>query len=52
MVLAYVVSWALFSTTRLLAYELPLMGRSATAVRLLVSLPVPFAVAGLAALVL
>jgi hypothetical protein len=52
MALAYVVSWTLFSTTKVFAYELPLMGRSATATRLLVSLPVPFVVAGLATLVL
>lgn len=52
MALAYVVSWSLFSMTKLLAYELPLMGRSAMATRLLVSLPVPFVVAGLATLVL
>lgn len=52
MVLGYVVSWALFSTTKVLAYELPLMGRGMTVTRLLVSLPVPFVVAGLAALVL
>ncbi len=52
MAIAYVTSWTLFSLTKLLAYELPVMGRQAALGRLAVSLPVPFAVAALAALVL
>lgn len=49
--IAYVTAWALFSLTKLLAYELPLMGREATLVRLAVSWPVPLLVAGLGLLV-
>ncbi|KUP95066.1 hypothetical protein [Tritonibacter horizontis] len=49
---AYVTSWSLFSMTKIFAYELSFMGRSATLSRILVSLPVPFAVAALAALLL
>ena len=50
--MAYVTSWSLFSLTKIFAYELPFMGRGATAIRLLVSLPVPFAVAAMAQAVL
>lgn len=46
--IAYVTSWSLFSTTKIFAYELSFMGRQATLMRILVSLPVPFAIAGLA----
>lgn len=46
--IAYVTSWSLFSTMKIFAYELSFMGRQATVTRLLVSLPVPFVVAGLA----
>jgi hypothetical protein len=46
--IAYVTSWSLFSTTKIFAYELSFMGRHATLMRILVSLPVPFAIAGLA----
>lgn len=49
-VIAYVTSWSLFSSTKIFAYELSCMGRDATLKRILVSLPVPFAVAGLAAI--
>jgi len=49
-VVAYVTSWSLFSTTKIFAYEVPFMGWRATATRLLVSLPVPFAVAALVTL--
>lgn len=44
---AYVVSWSLFSTTKIFAYEVSFMGRQATIARLAVSLPVPFVVAAL-----
>lgn len=47
-IIAYVTSWSLFSTTKIFAYELSFMGRQATLMRILVSLPVPFAIAGLA----
>lgn len=46
--IAYVTAWSLFSTTKIFAYELSFMGRQATVRRLLVSLPVPFFVTGLA----
>jgi uncharacterized membrane protein YraQ (UPF0718 family) len=44
--IAFVTSWSLFSTTKIFAYELSFMGRDATMLRLLVSLPVPFVVGG------
>lgn len=50
-VIAYVTSWSLFSATRLLAYELPVMGRAPTWWRLAVSLPVPLIVGAGAALI-
>ena len=43
-VMAYVTSWAAFSLTKVLAYELPIMGTSTTARRLALSLPIPFLV--------
>lgn len=46
--IAYVTSWSLFSTTKIFAYELSFMGRHATLTRILISLPVPFLVAGIA----
>lgn len=52
MVVAYVTAWSLFSATRFLAYELPLMGRRMALQRVALCLPVPFAVAALAALAL
>lgn len=48
MVVTYVTSWSLFSASRFLAYELPLMGRQQAFRRLLLCLPVPFVVAGAA----
>ena len=45
--IAYVTSWSLFSTTKIFAYELSFMGRRATLLRILVSLPVPFVISGL-----
>ncbi|MCG6884842.1 MAG: hypothetical protein LJE62_13920 [Silicimonas sp.] len=44
-VLAYVTSWALFSMTKTLAYEVPLMGVRFTARRFALSFPIPFLVA-------
>lgn len=44
-VLAYVTAWSLLSATKVLAYELPLMGQSFTLRRVLLSLPIPFFVA-------
>ncbi len=44
-VMTYVTAWALFSATKMLAYEMPLMGRSFTIRRLVLSLPLPFVVA-------
>ncbi len=43
--LAYVTSWSLFSLTKILAYELPLMGRHEVIARFAVSWPVPLVVA-------
>lgn len=48
--IAYVTSWSLFSTTKIFAYELSFMGRQATMVRIIVSLPIPFVIAGIASL--
>ncbi len=50
-VLAYVTAWSLFSATKVLAYEAPLMGRSFTLRRLALSLPIPF-IAALGAVLL
>lgn len=43
-VMAYVTSWALFSVTKTLAYELPLLGGRFLLYRALLSLPIPFLV--------
>ncbi|MDX1782002.1 MAG: hypothetical protein R3256_11860, partial [Thalassovita sp.] len=43
--LAYVTSWSLFSLTKILAYEAPLMGRQEVFARIAVSWPVPFLIA-------
>ena len=48
--LAYVTSWSLFSLTKLLAYEMPLMGLRLMALRCAVSVPIPLVVGALAAL--
>ena len=40
-VMAYVTGWSLFSLTKILAYEMPLMGRRAATLRVAVSWPVP-----------
>ena len=45
-VMAYVTSWSLFSLTKTLAYEVPLMGTRFTLNRVALSLPIPFVVAG------
>lgn len=50
-VLSYVTAWALFSLSRTLAYEAPMMGGAVVRLRFLVSWPIPIAV-GLAALLL
>lgn len=50
-VMGYVASWGLFSVTKAIAYEIPLVGGRFAATRYLVSLPLPFLVA-LAALAL
>lgn len=52
MLLTYVTSWTLFSLTRILAYEVPLMGRTSTLRRVVVALPVPLVVAAVAGLLL
>lgn len=52
MIVTYVTSWTLFSITRIIAYEVPLMGRRSTLRRIAIALPVPFCVAAIAALVL
>lgn len=44
-VLAYVTAWALFSVTKLLAYEMPLINRDFALRRVALSLPLPFIVA-------
>lgn len=43
-VMGYVTSWAAFSLTKVLAYELPILGANITAKRLVLSLPIPFLV--------
>lgn len=50
--LAYITSWSLFSMTKLLAYEQPLMGRDFLLMRIAISIPIPFIVAGVAGLIL
>lgn len=49
--LAYVTSWSLFSLTKILAYEAPLMGRQEVIARIAVSWPVPLLVAAVGMLV-
>ena len=44
--MAYVTGWSLFSMTKVLAYELPLLGRRAMLLRLAVSWPVPLLLGG------
>lgn len=46
--IAYVTSWSLFSMTKIFAYEVPFMGRQATLIRIMISVPVPFVIAALA----
>lgn len=46
--ISYVTSWALFSATKIFSYELSFMGRRATLSRIVISLPVPFVIAGAA----
>lgn len=48
LVVTYVTAWSLFSASRFLAYELPLMGRQLALRRLILCLPVPFVIAGAA----
>jgi hypothetical protein len=48
LVVTYVTAWSLFSASRFLAYELPLMGRQLALRRLILCLPVPFVIAGVA----
>ncbi len=43
-VAAYVTSWALFSVTKTLAYEMPMLGMQMTLGRVALSLPIPFLV--------
>lgn len=43
-VAGYVTSWALFSLTKTLAYELPMLGIDLTFRRVTLSLPIPFLV--------
>lgn len=40
-VVAYVTAWGLFSSTRILAYEIPFLGRQFAAFRILICLPIP-----------
>lgn len=49
-VMGYVTSWAAFSLTKTFAYEVPLLGGRFVLWRVLLSLPLPFAVAALAGL--
>ncbi|GGB23120.1 hypothetical protein [Allosediminivita pacifica] len=49
-VLSYVSSWSLFSLTKILAYESPLLGKRAVLLRVAVSWPVPLAIAALGGL--
>lgn len=48
--LTYVTSWSLFSLTKALAYELPLMGARFLALRFVISLPLPLLAGALASL--
>lgn len=49
--LAYVTGWALFSVTKLLAYEWPIMGARALGLRLALSWPIPLILGGIATLI-
>ncbi|WP_316859535.1 hypothetical protein [uncultured Cohaesibacter sp.] len=51
-VLAYVTSWTLFSSTRILGYEVPMMGRQTALFRIMICLPIPFLVGLLSGLFL
>jgi len=44
---AYVTSWSVVNLNRTIAYELPLMGRRFTLLRIAVSLPLPLILGGL-----
>ena len=44
-VMAYVSSWGLFSLTKAIAYEIPLLGGQFALRRYLISIPLPFIVA-------
>ncbi|MGE3148090.1 MAG: hypothetical protein AB7K04_03395 [Pseudorhodoplanes sp.] len=50
-VVAYTTAWALYALPRLLAFEFPMMPVNVVWIRVLVSLPIPFLMAGLAALI-
>ena len=50
-VLAYTTGWSLFTLNRILVFEIPTLPRHLVWFRILLSAPVPFAVAGLVALV-
>lgn len=47
-VMAYTTAWALFSTTKILAYELPLLGGRNFMLRFAVTWPLPLLVGGIA----
>jgi uncharacterized membrane protein YraQ (UPF0718 family) len=49
-VIAYVTGWSLFTLNRVLVWEVPTMPARVVWLRLLVSIPLPFLVAGLAML--
>ena len=49
-VLAYVTSWALFSMTKILTYEIPMMGARVMWLRVALSWPIPLIVGGVALL--
>jgi uncharacterized membrane protein YraQ (UPF0718 family) len=46
-VMAYVTGWSLYTLNRLLVWEIPTMPADVVRQRILVSLPLPFAIAGL-----
>ncbi|OWU75061.1 hypothetical protein ATO3_08920 [Marinibacterium profundimaris] len=50
-VLTYVTSWALFSTTKILTYEIPMMGARAMWLRVALSWPIPFIVGAVVLLI-
>lgn len=50
-VMAYVTGWSLYTVNRMLIWEIPTMPVSVVRQRILVSLPLPFAIAGLTWLV-